>query len=380
MIYKRGKQGIYWYKFSWQGRAIYKTTRQCNPRVARQMEAAHKTALAKGEVGIRERKPAPALAEFLKSDFLPFIHSQFAAKPKTISYYDYGTKGILNWPELANCWLDEITAEQITSFVGHLQSRELAIASINRHLQVLRRAFRLATEWGKTTKALPIVRMLPGERHRDRVISHDEEQRYLAAAAPLLYDITILLRDFGLRPEECFRLRWENVGPDYVQIPDGKTDAARRRLPFSLSDRAKSVLEMRQGKHGEGTPGAQTDVLQNGATDWVFPAATKSGHAEPSTIRKQHRQALAKAKIPPFELYCWRHTCLTGWGNLGQLDPWTFMRLAGHRSMQITMRYVHPQEETILAAARRVREAREKAWSGDKFRDKAEIAQTAASG
>ena len=57
MIYKRGN--VYWYKFMWNGQLVRESTKQGNDKVARQMEAAHRTSLAKGEVGIRERKPAP---------------------------------------------------------------------------------------------------------------------------------------------------------------------------------------------------------------------------------------------------------------------------------------------------------------------------------
>jgi hypothetical protein len=50
-IYKRGE--VYWYKFMWQGKMVHESTKQGNDKVARQMEAAHRTSLAKGEVGIR---------------------------------------------------------------------------------------------------------------------------------------------------------------------------------------------------------------------------------------------------------------------------------------------------------------------------------------
>ena len=62
-IYKRGE--VYWYKFMCQGRSVRESTKQGNDRVARQMEAAHKTSLAKGEVGIREKKPALPLDRVL---------------------------------------------------------------------------------------------------------------------------------------------------------------------------------------------------------------------------------------------------------------------------------------------------------------------------
>ena len=54
---ERGSCGVYWYKFMWQGKLIRESTKQGNDKVARQMEAAHRTSLAKGEVGIREKKP-----------------------------------------------------------------------------------------------------------------------------------------------------------------------------------------------------------------------------------------------------------------------------------------------------------------------------------
>jgi hypothetical protein len=58
-VYKRGD--VYWYKFMWLGKLVRESTKQGNDKVARQMEAAHRTSFAKGEVGIREKKP---LAEF----------------------------------------------------------------------------------------------------------------------------------------------------------------------------------------------------------------------------------------------------------------------------------------------------------------------------
>ena len=43
-----------------------------------------------------------------------------------------------------------------------------------------------------------------------------------------------------------------------------------------------------------------------------------------------------------------RHTCLTRWAP--HMDPWTLMRLAGHRDMATTMRCIHPADETTRRA------------------------------
>lgn len=42
----------------------------------------------------------------------------------------------------------------------------------------------------------------------------------------ILRDATTLLIDCGLRPDECFRHRWEDVQDGAVHVPFGKTESA----------------------------------------------------------------------------------------------------------------------------------------------------------
>jgi hypothetical protein len=166
-VYKQPKSKYWWYKFTWNGEPIRESTKQTNKRVAEQMEAAHRTALAKGEVGIRDRKPVPTLKDFAEHDFLPFVRSTFAAKPKTLAYYENGVNRLLAFERLAGERLDAITGEKVAEFVTKRQEAKgkrgslLQVASLNRELQVLRRMFHLAQEWGRVERALPNVKMLP---------------------------------------------------------------------------------------------------------------------------------------------------------------------------------------------------------------------------
>jgi integrase len=367
-VYKRGR--VWWYKFTWNGESIRESTRQTNKRVAEQIEAAHKTSLAKGEVGIRDRTPAVTIRQFANRDFLPLCRSTFAAKLKTLSYYVNGTARLLECPAIADESLDTITSEKIAGYARRRQDAGMKVATVNRELQVLRRMFALAMEWGKVGRVLPRVRMIPGEAHRDRIINVKEEKAYLDGAQAigtaaleayqralvgirasergqiptkprdpfLLRDVAVILLDCGIRPEECFRLRWENNQNGVIEITHGKTDNARRRIP--LSQRAQSVLEMRRGT----TEGP-----------WIFPAPTRSGHIEPSSLQGQHAKACRLAKVEHFPLYTFRHTCLTRWAPF--MDPWTLAYLAGHRDMSITKRYVHPQEYNTRAAIEKARVA-----------------------
>jgi integrase len=78
--------------------------------------------------------------------------------------------------------------------------------------------------------------------------------------ASLLSDVASILLDCGLRPEECFRLRPENVRDGTVEIQYGRTDNARRRIP--MPPRVKAILEMRFSKsegRGVDLPGAHEE-------------------------------------------------------------------------------------------------------------------------
>src|SRR5437763_15611933 len=100
--------------------------------------------------------------------------------------------------------LSECTSEHAAGFASHLRTKKphpLAISSVNSRLRVLRRIFHLAIEWGEIENG-PKIKLLPGERHRERVITPEEEARYLAAASPLLRDVCTVLVDTGQRPEE----------------------------------------------------------------------------------------------------------------------------------------------------------------------------------
>ena len=147
MIYKRGR--IYWYKFVWEGETIRESTKQGSDKVARQMEAAHRTSLAKGEVGIRERKPAPALSEFCDQRFEPWAKSSFErCTPANWLWYRSGIRALRSYKPMANAKLDSIGNELAADFAAYRQADGKQISTINSALRVLRRILRLAAEWG----------------------------------------------------------------------------------------------------------------------------------------------------------------------------------------------------------------------------------------
>jgi integrase len=338
-VYKRGK--FYWYKFMWRGKLIQESTRQGNAQVARNQAAAHRTRLSNREVGIREKKPAPTLAEFVPR-FLPWVKATTAEKTWR-DHYGAGCGALLRYKPIAKLPLDQITSERAADFAAWRRAQGIEVSSVNTTLRVLRRILRVAGDWELLNSA-PKIKQLPGERHREHVVTPEEEARYLAAAPEPLGSVATVLVDSGMRPEECYRLRWEfitwaNGRHGTLLVTHGKSAAARRVLP--LTARVRVLVESRWDRAGKPPEG------------WVWPAPTRSGHVEPSSLKKQHARTLRLSGVRPFVLYSLRHTFLTRLGESG-CDAWTLARIAGHSSIAMSSRYVHPSETAVLSAVEKL--------------------------
>jgi Phage integrase family len=64
-------------------------------------------------------------------------------------------------------------------------------------------------------------------------------------------------------------------------------------------------------------------------------------------VKEQHSRALKDSGVAPFVPYVLRHTALTRLAKSTNGDVFALARIAGHSSITITQRYVHPQAETI---------------------------------
>jgi integrase len=330
-IFKRNK--IYWYKFQWMGVPVVESTKQYNDKVARQMESAHRTSLAKGEVGIREKKVI--LSEFLKKDFLPYAEATHAAKPRTYEYYRDGANMVLKC-DWAGEKIDQISDQHARQLASKFSA--LSASRINCGLRTLRRALRLAFEWGKLDRQAKIT-LAKGERQRDRVLTDEELPAYLNACPQPWKDCATIIAEEGTRPGEVFALQWPhlilNGSGGLIRIAEGKSKAARRVLP--MTPNVHALLQARHEAAGRPTEG------------WVFPSGSSEGHFNGDTAKDQHAKALKDSGVKRFEPYILRHTALTTIAK-GTPDPYAIATIAGHSGLAMTKRYVHPQADAIERA------------------------------
>jgi integrase len=354
-IEKRGK--YYWYSFVWRGDRVRESTKQSNKDVARTMMAAHRVRLAKGEVGITEKKAVPTFAQFVKQRFEPWLRVEHT-KANTLAYYLDNLKALALYQPLQDAKLDAINMDMVDDFVARRRKTKrkggksfLKISTINRELEVWRRALNKAVEWGVLEKVPPKISRRPGQASRERTLTHAEEQAYLAAAKQPLRDVQTLILDGGFRPEEVHALRWERVHfyptgralYGFIHIDQGKSKYAKRNV--SLTARSKALLEMRHAQQGQPAEG------------WVFPAETVSGHTDGDSLKGQHAKALKESglaltkgsRLEGIVPYTFRHSMLTRLAEAGA-DGFAIQRIAGHSSISVTQRYVHPTPERIEGA------------------------------
>ena len=338
-IYKRG--GVYWFSFLFQGERVQKSTRQDDRKVARQMEAAQRTALAKGEVGLIERKVAPTLREFEKR-FIDSVKTRCAEKPETVRFYQAKITRLLEFTPMADARLDQIDEGMIESFVQH-RRKAVSPASVNRELATLRRALQLAHEW-RVIDRVPRIRLLPGERNREFVLTHAQERNYLEFAPQPLRDSALLMLDTGLRVGEALELEWrgdhlEPVGAaklGYIHVRSGKSKNAKRTV--GLTARVRMMLESRKGK------ATSPYVLTNNAG---------TGPLSPFTLEAQHTRLRERQRFADCVIHSFRHTFGTRLGEAGP-DAFTIMRIMGHSTVTVSQKYVHPTPESFERAFERL--------------------------
>lgn len=364
-IFKRGN--VYWYHFLFNGEHIQKSTKQGNPRTARQMEAAHRTALARGEVGLSEPKRPPMFSELAKR-FTAHCETRHENKPQTVKFYAEKLTKLLRYKGIGQVRIDRIDEGVIESYVVARRA-SVSAATVNRELATLRRMLRLAHEWRELAR-VPKIRLLSGERVRDFVLSPKLEAIYLGACGQPLHDMAVLMLETGLRIGEVLNLEWKDVTLKplhgsrfgFIRIREGKSKSARRVIP--LTDRCSGILQTRlESKNGlkasgRTNPGSAKPRSQDAVAQSPLVFCNRNGVRYVSTsINHLHRNAFApeqngkrKQLFPgEFVLHTLRHTMLTRLGESG-VDAFTIMKIAGHSSIVVSQRYVHPTPEAVERA------------------------------
>jgi integrase len=103
--------------------------------------------------------------------------------------------------------------------------------------------------------------------------------------------------------------------------------------------------------------------FKNRKTEWVFPAPDGTPMLL-SSLDHLHTESRETLKLnPEFVIHSLRYTFLIRLGEAGT-DAFTIMKLAGHSSITMLQRYVHPTPEAMERAMERLDSVNQEALEG----------------
>jgi|SRR5215213_5461119 len=355
-VYKRDKSGPYWFRFNYQGRQIRRSSGVYDKEDAKDMASAYRTQLVKGEVGLEKPKRIPAFSKAM-ADFLEWSEQEHQAHPNTHRRYITSSKALLRY--FGHTLLDRIKSDDIEKYKTWRArqkkapaekkstkpakaTKRLRPATTNRELACLKHLF------SRNDSLIPQnpvrkVKFLEEDNDQLRVLTREEEARYLLAASQPLQDIARIMVETGMRPEEVYRIRRENVHIEqgYLLVPFGKTKAARRKVWLSPTAITVVVTRLEKAKGKYLFPGRA-------------PAGMKPEDAGPIVkVNAAHTATVRRCKVAHFTLYSLRHTWATRAAESG-VDLVTLAAMLGHSKINLVLRYAHPTEQHQAAAMQKM--------------------------
>lgn len=237
-------------------------------------------------------------------------------------------------------YLSEITSETIEKYRLKRKADEVSPSTINRELACLKTCFNKAVEWEKVDKEWNPARMVKKFREpkgRERILTLDESKRLIAAASPEIRPVLIVALNSGMRRGEILSLRWSDV--DFIKgtilIGDSKSGKSRK-VPINAA-----AFEALRG------------IERRAEAEYIFENPKTRTHV--LDVKTAFKGACRRAGIKGARFHDLRHTALWHMVEAGA-DLVTVSQIAGHSTIQMTMRYCHPGEDTQRRAVEKLGE------------------------
>jgi integrase len=334
VIYRRGKKGIYSYRFRFAGRMIHESTRTKSKTLASAAERQRRRELEERINNVKKRGLPPTFERAAHEWHANRTHRMAA---NTQSVARLALKHLL--PVFGPMLLCEITHQDITDYQRiRLQSGAQG-RTVNIEIATLRQVLKASDLW------LPLarkVRMLCERRDIAKALTLQQEHALLGATAEAdsaCHTATVLALNTAMRKNEIRLLHWEQVdfGKRALVVSHSKTDAGEGRL-IPLNVVAFEALVRWASRSSYTKP-----------EHYVFPWC-ENKQIDPARPTKGWRTAWRHA-LKRAGFHCrfhdLRHTCITKLAE-SQASDMTIMAIAGHVSRRMLERYSH-----IRVAAKR---------------------------
>jgi integrase len=240
--------------------------------------------------------------------------------------------------------LDQITSAELSSFETKRREDGVSTSTIRRDLACLSSMLTSCEDWewidGNIVPAYLRRRSKRGLKEgaaRTRYLTESEELALLHAASPDVRQAIILAIDTGLRREELFSLRWNQIDVERgIIVTTTKTKSGRARS-VPLPERSRGILPAPRG--------ADDHVLINPDTGKRY-----------LQMNKGFKGAVKRAGIEHLQWHDLRRTAGCRWLQRDGKSIMEVSMLLGHSSVQVTeQRYAFLESERVAASIGRTK-------------------------
>jgi integrase len=323
-LYQRGR--IWYADYYANGERFQESTGKANKREAEKYIALR---ISEVERGVFVKPVNITLAEFSTR------YIEYAKAHKRSWKRDVQMLGHLQ-AFFAAAKLRDITPSRVEEY-QQARLKDVAPATVNRELAVLKHGYFLAERWGlhQGTNPVRLVKFLRENNLKFHALSEDDERALLLASPPYLRDMILFAIHTGLRTSDIFNLEWTEVdiGQQRLKKIVKKSD---RPLSLPLNDTAFGIIEARQGnQHGP-------YVFYNPMTGDKF-----------KDVKGALAAAVKRAGLGKITWHMFRHTFASRLTRDG-VDIVTVKELLGHSNVSTTMRYAHSNDDAKRRAVQRL--------------------------
>lgn len=238
-----------------------------------------------------------------------------------------------------------ITTDRIKRYIEQRQQAGAAVATINRELAVLKRAFNLALQAEKIMSK-PYIPMLTEHNVRTGFFEYEEFLVVRNALPVFLQPVATFGYYTGWRISEILNLQWRQVDlnaaevrldPDTTKSGEGRVIYLDGELLATMQEQRARVLGL-QRERGEITP-------------WVFINPETGDRVR--DFRKSWNKACQKTGLTGRLFHDFRRTAVR---NMVRADvpEVVAMKISGHKTRSIFDRYNIVSEQDLREAARRI--------------------------
>jgi integrase len=303
MLYQRGKEKTWWYRFRFGGRIIHESAKTTSKTVARDAERQRRRQLEESWNGIKKRTLPPTFERASRE----WLENRDSIEASTRETYQHALKHLLTF--FSDSLICDIDAPDVTAYKDRRRAAGAAGATVKKEFAILACILADHGQWHKIRRK---VKSPDENKSAGRALLPDEELRLLQAASQVglkqghwspIYTVTVLGLNTGLRHSEVRQLRWEKVDMiRRVLVAGVKTDAGKDRV-VPLNQPAWAVLDLWASRSPNRKP-----------SDYCFPAC-ENGHIDPSKPIANWRTAWQRtcrvAGLPGLRYHDLRHNAVT---------------------------------------------------------------------